>query len=190
MLNKAERDVTGSVELLLHTPSVLARFENVGVVRTLDALAMGLVGVAGRACGLAADARHDFAVGPYRDMELMPAIFPGGDVDARVRVRWAEMLASLALVRRFLGQETGGALSVPLPALRPESLAVGIIEGWRGPVLHTAITGPNGRFSRYKVVDPSFHNWFGLMLAMRGEQISDFPICNKSFNLSYCGVDL
>ena len=63
-------------------------------------------------------------------------------------------------------------------------------EGWRGPVCHTAITDSSGRFARYKVVDPSFQNWTGLMLALRDQQISDFPLCNKSFNLSYCGHDL
>ena len=71
-----------------------------------------------------------------------------------------------------------------------ESCCVSLTEGWRGEVLHLAVTDGQGRFARYKIVDPSFHNWFGVALAMRGEQISDFPLCNKSFNLSYCGHDL
>jgi len=65
-----------------------------------------------------------------------------------------------------------------------------LTEGWRGEICHTAITDEAGRFRRYKIVDPSFHNWQGLSLALRGQQISDFPLCNKSFNLSYCGFDL
>jgi Ni,Fe-hydrogenase III large subunit len=65
-----------------------------------------------------------------------------------------------------------------------------MVEGWRGEICHVALTDADGRFGRYKVVDPSFHNWFGLAYAMRGEQISDFPLCNKSFNLSYAGHDL
>jgi Ni,Fe-hydrogenase III large subunit len=69
-------------------------------------------------------------------------------------------------------------------------IAVSLVEGWRGQICHVALTGPEGTFSRYEVVDPSFHNWFGLALAMRGGEISDFPLCNKSFNLSYCGHDL
>ena len=69
-------------------------------------------------------------------------------------------------------------------------IAVAITEAWRGELCHTAVTDKNGKFRRYKIVDPSFHNWFGLALALRGQQISDFPICNKSFNLSYCGHDL
>jgi Ni,Fe-hydrogenase III large subunit len=65
-----------------------------------------------------------------------------------------------------------------------------LTEGWRGEVCHVAITGGSGRLARYKITDPSFHNWFGLALALRGGEISDFPLCNKSFNLSYCGHDL
>jgi Ni,Fe-hydrogenase III large subunit len=65
-----------------------------------------------------------------------------------------------------------------------------MMEGWRGEIAHVAVTGGDGRFARYKIVDPSFHNWMGLAMALRGEQISDFPLCNKSFNLSYCGHDL
>ena len=71
-----------------------------------------------------------------------------------------------------------------------DTLTVSLIEGWRGEICHVAITDEKGRISRYKIVDPSFHNWFGLALALRGQEISDFPLCNKSFNLSYCGFDL
>ena len=72
----------------------------------------------------------------------------------------------------------------------PDTLAVALVEGWRGEVCHVALTDDAGQFRRYKIVDPSFHNWIGLALALRGQAISDFPICNKSFNLSYCGFDL
>jgi Ni,Fe-hydrogenase III large subunit len=83
-----------------------------------------------------------------------------------------------------------GETAAPLPALPPHRMAVGIVEGWRGEICHVALTDAQGRFAAYKIVDPSFHNWFGLALALRGQQISDFPLCNKSFNLSYCGHDL
>ena len=71
-----------------------------------------------------------------------------------------------------------------------DALAVALVEGWRGEVCHVALTDSAGCFRRYKIVDPSFHNWIGLALAMRGQAVSDFPLCNKSFNLSYCGFDL
>ena len=71
-----------------------------------------------------------------------------------------------------------------------DSIVVSLTEGWRGEICHVAMTGSDSRFSRYKITDPSFHNWFGLALALRNGEISDFPLCNKSFNLSYCGHDL
>jgi Ni,Fe-hydrogenase III large subunit len=74
--------------------------------------------------------------------------------------------------------------------LRPDHLAVSLVEGWRGEICHVALTDAAGRFAAYKVVDPSFHNWPGLAMALRQQQISDFPLCNKSFDLSYCGHDL
>ena len=77
-----------------------------------------------------------------------------------------------------------------VPELRPNAIVASLVEGWRGEICHVAMTGPTGRFSRYKVVDPSFHNWFGVAMALRGQEISDFPLCNKSFNLSYSGFDL
>ena len=77
-----------------------------------------------------------------------------------------------------------------ITCLAPDKLAVSLIEGWRGEICHVALTDSEGRFRRYKVTDPSFHNWMGLALALRNQAISDFPICNKSFNLSYCGFDL
>ena len=92
----------------------------------------------------------------------------------------------------FLGETSGSepvrvAMSEKLPAGR---LAVALVEGWRGEICHVGITDAEGGWKAYKVVDPSFHNWTGLAMALRGEQISDFPLCNKSFNLSYCGHDL
>ena len=83
-----------------------------------------------------------------------------------------------------------GELRAGAGPLRPGSFVVTMIEGWRGEICHAALTDEAGRFRRYKVVDPSFHNWFGLALALRGQPISDFPLCNKSFTLSYCGHDL
>ena len=95
----------------------------------------------------------------------------------------------------FIGIAGGiSLLLVSIPVLvgpsKPDQVAVALVEGWRGEICHVALTDAQGRFARYKVVDPSFRNWFGLAIAMRGQPISDFPLCNKSFNLSYCGHDL
>jgi Ni,Fe-hydrogenase III large subunit len=83
-----------------------------------------------------------------------------------------------------------GPVRAEVGPVATDSLVVSLMEGWRGAIGHVALTGADGRLSRYKVVDPSFFNWMGLALAMRNQQISDFPLCNKSFNLSYCGFDL
>jgi Ni,Fe-hydrogenase III large subunit len=109
---------------------------------------------------------------------------------ARARVRWLEIQNTGAFLREQLAAPPEGGPMLQLAELAPETLAVSLVEGWRGEVCHAALTGADGRFRRYKITDPSFHNWTGLALAMRGQAISDFPICNKSFNLSYCGFDL
>ena len=142
------------------------------------------------ACGTPFDARRNHPVGAYRGLSLLPAVATEGDVNARAQVRWLELRESMRLAEWLLSSHVPEPPRVAIPPPRPDHLAVGMVEGWRGPVLHLGLTGADGRLSRYKVVDPSFHNWFGLALALRDEQISDFPLCNKSFNLSYCGVDL
>ena len=93
-------------------------------------------------------------------------------------------------VRTQLRELPKGPARVECPPLGPSRFCVSLVEGWRGEICHVAMTDDAGRFSRYKVVDPSFHNWTGLAMALRDQQISDFPLCNKSFNLSYCGHDL
>ena len=184
------RDATSAVDLLWDTPSVMARFEGTGVVSEQTARALGLVGVAARASGLRRDARVEFASPPYGG--FAPDTAEAGDVHARARVRWLEIQKSCGLIAGWLDALPSGPVMSDGPAsnLAADSIAVSLVEGWRGEVCHTAITGPDGKFLRYKIVDPSFHNWQGLAMALRDQAISDFPLCNKSFNLSYCGHDL
>jgi Ni,Fe-hydrogenase III large subunit len=96
----------------------------------------------------------------------------------------------VVFLRAQLKELPAGSARVDCPPPKPELLCVSLVEGWRGEICHVAMTDPQGRFATYKVVDPSFHNWAGLAMSLRDQQISDFPICNKSFNLSYCGHDL
>jgi Ni,Fe-hydrogenase III large subunit len=105
-------------------------------------------------------------------------------------VRWLEVQRSLAFIGEQLDALPEGCTVEPTAALAADRAVVALVEGWRGEICHVVITGDDGRFATYKVVDPSFHNWFGLAMALRRQQISDFPLCNKSFNLSYCGHDL
>ncbi|MBI4516618.1 MAG: hydrogenase [Deltaproteobacteria bacterium] len=189
-LEQALADATVAVNLLWETPSVQARFEGTGVVARAECEALGLVGVAARAGGLERDVRHEFPAGIFRFAQIPISTWQSGDVLARAYVRWLEMQRSVAFIREQLATLPDGLIRAPLGALAANQLVVSLLEGWRGEICHVAITDDNGRLARYKVVDPSFHNWAGLALALRQQQISDFPLCNKSFNLSYCGHDL
>lgn len=189
-LEAAVRDLAGAVGLLWSSPSVLARFEGAGRVSKAVALDLGLVGPAARASGVARDVRFDFASGLYSLVHIPMAVAEGGDVFARAYVRWLEVQRSAAFIGELLDALPGGPAQRPLRALAPEQTAVTLVEGWRGEICHAAVTDEQGRFAAYEVVDPSVHNWPGLAWAMRGGAISDFPLCNKSFDLSYCGHDL
>jgi Ni,Fe-hydrogenase III large subunit len=118
------------------------------------------------------------------------SVMPRGDVFARAFVRYLEIRRSAAFVRRELAVLPAGETRVAIGTLAAEHVSISLVEGWRGELCHVALTDAAGRFATYKVVDPSFHNWTALAMALRGQQVSDFPLCNKSFNLSYCGYDL
>jgi len=189
-LAAAYGDVANAVELLWNTTSVQARFEDTGIVPRDVALALGMVGPAARACGIECDVRQDFPSGIYRFAQVPVSSWTTGDVFARAFVRWLEIQRSVAFIQGQLTELPGGPARAALGGLKPEHVTVSLVEGWRGAICHVALTDAAGRFSRYKIVDPSFHNWAGLAYALRDQQISDFPLCNKSFNLSYCGHDL
>lgn len=189
-LDAALRDVKNAVDLLWDTASVQARFEGTGRVDEETALALGLVGVAARASGIERDVRHDFPTGMYRLTQIPVSVTHTGDVFARAYVRWLEISRSGVFIKEQLAALPGGAPRSVLGPLRPNRLSVSLVEGWRGEICHVALSNADGRFRAYKVVDASFHNWSGLAMALRNQQISDFPLCNKSFDLSYCGHDL
>jgi Ni,Fe-hydrogenase III large subunit/Ni,Fe-hydrogenase III component G len=189
-LDAARRDLTNAVELLWNTPSVMGRLEGTGAVSPETAAELGLVGPAARASGLKRDVRYDYPFGIFRMSQIPVVTGYHGDVCARSMVRWLEAQKSLDFLEEQLRQMPAGGHRAPLGSLAGDTLAIALTEGWRGEVCHVALTDEGGRFRRYKVTDPSFHNWQGLAMALRNEQISDFPLCNKSFNLSYCGFDL
>lgn len=182
--------VAQAAELLWDAPSVMSRFEDTGRLEREQAVELGLVGPAARACGLARDLRTSHPTGIYRVSQIPIATWHSGDVFARAYVRWLEIKRSAEFAREQLASLPGGELRTPCDTLAPERLCVSLVEGWRGEICHVGWTDAAGRLAGYKIVDPSFHNWMGLALALRGQQISDFPLCNKSFNLSYCGFDL
>lgn len=183
--------VTGCIYTL---PSVLGRFEDIGTVTRQQAENIGAVGMAARSCGIVRDIRRTHPFQYYRNFELNPVTLETGDVLARGMLRALEVKASAGMIRALIGSWRKSGKSVGRPIynykLRPGSFATSLTEGWRGEICHTAVTDSEGKILHYKIKDPSQHNWMALALAVRNQEISDFPVCNKSFNLSYCGHDL
>jgi Ni,Fe-hydrogenase III large subunit len=189
-LEEAWARVQQATELFFRSPSVRNRTDGTGVVRREQAVELGMVGPAARASGVSCDVRRDHPAGIFQFRHVPVVTGDSGDVFARAWVRRLESERSIEFVLRELRHLPAGAVRVACGAPAPEKLVVSMVEGWRGELTHVLATGEAGRFTRYKVKDASFHNWMGLAIALRGEQISDFPLCNKSFNLSYCGHDL
>jgi Ni,Fe-hydrogenase III large subunit len=189
-LARLRDEVTPVADLMLGNASVQARLEGVGRLSPQQGIELGVVGPVARACDLPRDVRHDHPYGLFRFAHAPVARAWAGDVLARTLVRWLEVQRSLDFVIEQLAALPKGAIRVECGLLRPAELAVAMSEGWRGEIVHVALTDDRGLIRRYKVVDPSFHNWPALAAVMPGNQISDFPLCNKSFNLSYAGHDL
>ena len=183
------KDTTGAVNLLWQSPSVTARFEGTGSVSMQACNEMGLVGPAARSCGADRDVRKDLPFGLYRFAHIPSATWDSGDVFARAQVRVLEIQRSVAFIDEQLASLPTGLIRCEVGGVDGTKLGLCLVEGWRGEICHVAIAD-GLTWRRYKIVDPSFHNWFGLAYALRGQQVSDFPLCNKSFNLSYCGHDL
>lgn len=190
---RTEHELFHALDLLFAETGAIERFEGTGRVDAALAKEIGLTGMAGRASGLKCDSRIDF---PFEDETITSTLVSAdvemtGDVLSRARQRYEELKVSHEIVRHLLASD---ALTVapspsPTPSPSPSSLTLAAVEAWRGELVHLAVRDEQGALVQYKIFDPSYHNWFGLAQALKGEQISNFPICNKSFNLSYCGVD-
>ncbi len=177
--------------LMFNMPSVLARFENVGIVTKQQAEDMMFVGMAARTCGVSRDTRKSHPYGAYEKHPVNPVILHSGDVMARAKLRYLEIVESLEFIKKLLEiHQESLPTSNFSSELKTDSLCISLTEGWRGEICHIAITDSKGEIAHYKIKDSSLHNWFALALAVRDNDISDFPICNKSFDLSYCGFDL
>ena len=189
-LEGLQKETLEVLDLMFSTPSVLARFEGTGALTRETAEEIGLVGPAGRACGCPRDARSNHPHGIYQFNQLPLATETTGDVSARAVVRWLEVQRSLDFLLDILTRLPEGKTFAPLTALKSNALAIGLTETWRGEATYVAFSDAAGKVSFVQPKDPSMHNWYGLALALRNVAISDFPICNKSFSLSYCGHDL
>lgn len=178
-------------ERTFNMPGILCRFQHTGTVDAETAEKINMVGITARASGLKRDVRADHPFGFYRLYPAYKITLDSGDVFARAYLRYLESQRSLNYSIELLnGLPPGSQLSAERNALKPDTLTISMVEGPRGELVHVMLTGGNGEVARYKIKDPSFNNWFALALSVRGEGISDFPVCNKSFDLSYCGHDL
>ena len=179
---------------ILEDHTLLARFEQCGLVPRAEMQRIGGVGMASRASGLKRDIRATHPSGYFAtEHSHEPIVKQDGDVMSRLSVRLDEVLQSADYVLRALeSYKPSGKLSAPDydAKLQPNALSFSLVEAWRGEICHVALTDAVGNIAKYKIKDPSLHNWLGLAIAVRSEGISDFPINNKSFNLSYCGHDL
>ena len=189
-------DFKNAWSIMEDDPGVLDRFEGTGRVDREVMKEIGGVGAAARASAVDMDVRRDLTgIGVYDNLVWKSALKNSGDVIARAKVRRWEIRESIRMVRALLSwlesaKSDFSNNAVKCSKYKANTLAITAVEAWRGEAVCAAFTGSNGEIKRFKIVDPSVHNWFALALALRGEQISNFPICNKSFNLSYCGHDL
>ena len=197
LIEKA-RDVLGNFlakfseveSLLFNSTAALARMEETGIVTMEQARAAGLVGLAARASGVSCDARTDFPYGIYRYSSIPSPTFDSGDVYARAKLRALDLRNSVQFIFEQIDNLPAAKQGNPPQSFATNAFTLSTTESHRGEIAHVLFTGPDGRISGVKLKDPSFHNWRGLALAVRENGISDFPLCNKSFDLSYAGHDL
>ncbi len=166
------------------------RFAAAGVVAPELARRLGLAGLAGRASGQDFDLRTDLPCEPYSSLGPVKCAGSDGDVLARVTIRFDELQESCRLVARILADMPSGPHAVSLVDPPAGRRGIGLIEGWRGPVVVSITAGEGGSIRRCHPQDPSWHNWPVLEHAVIGNIVPDFPLINKSFNLSYSGHDL
>ena len=178
------------VEIAINNSSVLDRLHGTGQLTEKTARDMQVTGVAARASGIDADARRDHPFAAYGEMEIEVPVFDSGDVWARMMVRIEEAHEAINLITRALDNLPEGKIIEPISELPAGTAGFGLVEGWRGPIWHCVVAGDDNLLARVKVKDPSFGNWPALNYAILKNIVPDFPLVNKSFNLSYAGNDL
>lgn len=195
-LDKVGKDVDRMTNTMLKNSTVMSRLEKTGTVSMEKAQDIGLVGMAAKASGVELDTRFDFPDKWMSELDIKRKPFKGaGDVNSRFKLRYKEVKESLSMIKKIFNK-LKDYKDEPIIAdgvnnnYASDAVVVSLAEGWRGEIVHIVMTDINRKISRYKIKDPSFNNWYGLALAVRNNGVSDFPLCNKSFNLSYSGNDL
>jgi Ni,Fe-hydrogenase III large subunit/Ni,Fe-hydrogenase III component G len=185
-----EKEFDELVRLLIDAGTFTDRVDGTGILTNQAARDLGIVGMAARASGVNADVRRDHPHDGYEQLLFEVPVEDGGDVRARLMVRAREVEQSLSIVDQALAAMPDTAIVATMPESLPAlSSALGWVEAWRGPCVHWVATDARGEIARVKVTDPSFLNWPGLAHAVPGNIVPDFPVINKSFNLSYSGND-
>ena len=177
------------IRLIDSSDSTRDRLQQTGVLRPEKAKDLGIVGVAGRASGIDLDVRRDHPYAAYSRYPFRVPIYQGGDVSHRLQIRIDEVDESISIIRRAIEESWQGEFRVPVPLVPADRCAMSAVEGWRGEIIHWIRTGPDNHLQRCKIKDPSLNNWPALVEAVQGNIIADFPVINKSFNLSYSGTD-
>lgn len=183
-------DFNEVVEISLGNSMLMDRLEETGRLLPETAANHGVVGYVARASGIDKDARRDHPCAAYSDLKFKVPVFESGDVYARTLVRVEEVRESVSLIRQALENMPEGPIVVTLRKLPAWEPAFGMVEGWRGTIIHWVMADDAGMLYRVKVKDPSFANWPALRFAILKNIVPDFPLCNKSFNQSYSGNDL
>ena len=177
------------VALIDSSESTRDRLEQTGILRPEKARDLGIVGVGGRASGIDLDVRRDHPYAAYPRYAFRVPVYQAGDVLQRMQVRIDEVNESLGIIRNAVEENLDGVFRAPVPPIPADRCALSAVEGWRGEIIHWVRTGPNNHLERCKIKDPSLNNWPALVEAVQGNIVADFPVINKSFNLSYSGTD-
>lgn len=189
-LKEIREELKELVAILLSSASFLDRVKTTGILGKKTAEDLAVTGPPARASGIDSDVRRDAPYEAYSEVEFKVPVYKEGDVFSRLCVRIDEAFESINIIEQVLKKEVQGPLKAEIKALGTHRYALGCVEGWRGPILYWIMTAPGDKLYRCKIKDPSFCNWTGLSYAVLGNIIPDFPLCNKSFNLSYAGNDL
>jgi Ni,Fe-hydrogenase III large subunit len=151
----------------------------------------GMVGVVGRACGIDYDTRRHFSQGLFPKLDCPVALESAGDILCRTKVRVKEIFNSMDIIEQVLGDLPAGPINTKVPeALPGNAMSAGVVEAFRGELIHLIATDETGKIKRYGIKDPSWNNWTAISIAVRNNLIADFPLGNKSLALSYSGNDL
>ncbi len=187
---RVKQELCEMVKILKANSFFIDRVENTGTLDIKTAADMHTVGPAGRATGIIGDVRKDFPYAAYERLNFSVPEHKNGDVNCRMNVKIEECFQAIEMIRQVIDAMPYGPISEEIGLLEPYRYALGYTEAPRGENLHWIMTGENNTIFRYKVRTPSFCNWPALCKAVNGNIVPDFPLINKSFNLSYAGNDL